>query len=234
MNSSQIAVLLQREFHNITSYFPRAKELKNHLVVFEIVDIKSVWGQYDSTAKVIRLSKNLIESHSWWNVVGVLKHELAHHLAHIRSGPFTGQHQSPHGIEFQKACDDLGVPYFFRGAGVDLDQESTWTPRKSNLENFGISDFGASKASHVHIEKIKKLMSLACSDNENEAKLAAEKIQVLLIKNQIELAEVTGENAIHENIIIEFETKRIPLYLKQIVQILFEPRCRLIFNSTST
>lgn len=203
-----IADLLIKEYQNIAHYYPRAKELNNHRVSIEIADISSLWGQYNPQTKIIRLSQKLFYSYSWWKIVGVLKHELAHHLVHIRQDLQTVHNHSenPHGIEFQKACDDLGISPMFRRAAIDLDAVL-------------FSEQSAQQTSAF--DKIKKLMSLACSDNPYESVRATEKIQELLVKHQLRF-EDSATVSEFEHLVIEFNSKRIPLYLKQIVQVLVD------------
>ena len=208
MNHPQIAAVLFKEYQNIAHYYTRAKELNNHRVSIEIADISSLWGQYNPQTNVIRLSQKLFNSYPWWKVIGVLKHELAHHLVHIRQELHSVHNHSenPHGTEFLKACDDLGMPAIFRRTTLDLDVVPL--PDHTNHQ------IGA-------FDKIKKLMSLACSDNPHEAERATEKIQELLVKHQLRY-EDNAAPPDFEHLIIEFKSKRIPLYLKQIVQVLVD------------
>lgn len=68
------------------------------------------------------------------------------------------------------------------------------------------------------IEKIKKLLSLANSDNEHEAQIASERAQALLLKHNI--TQATVDRAQAEFVGEKFEFKRKPVEMKFIHSIL--------------
>lgn len=68
------------------------------------------------------------------------------------------------------------------------------------------------------IEKIKKLLSLANSDNEHEAQIASERAQALLLKHNI--SQATVERAQAEFVGEKFDFKRKPVEMKFIHSIL--------------
>lgn len=203
MDKNFIYRSLVHEYQSIDLYY----RLRLKTVNFEICSGTSYWGQYDPKSATIKLAERLIHNHPWPVVVGVLKHELAHHYVYEK---FKNSDPSDHGPEFHKACEKLGVPLFFRRAQVDL-----------TLDDLDWKNDTILSAENPLFEKIKKLMSLACSENENEAKLASQKIQELITKNQITSFESeTAPQYQHLNIV--FKNSRVPLYIKQIVSILVE------------
>ena len=216
MDKNFILRSLVHEYRQINLYY----RLQLKAVHFEISSSLSYWGQYDPKSATIKLTERLIENYPWAIVIGVLKHELAHHYVYekFNRNDLSDQYQhdlyqhdlSDHGPEFRKACEKMGVPLFFRRAQVDLTlEELDW--KKDSLLS----------AENPLFEKIKKLMSLACSDNENEAQLASQKIQELITKNQITSFEnQTAPEYQHLNIV--FKNSRVPLYIKQIVSVLVE------------
>jgi hypothetical protein len=194
---------LIRDYQQLILYY----RLQLRTVNFEISSSTSYWGQYDPKSATIKLTERLIENHPWPVVLGVLKHELAHHYVHEK---FKNSDQSDHGPEFHKACEKLGVPLFFRRAQVDLTlNELDW--RHDSILS----------AENPLFEKIKKLMALACSENENEAQVASQKIQELLTKNQITSFENQAAPE-YQHLNILFKNSRVPLYIKQIISILVE------------
>lgn len=203
MDLAKIKMALVQDYRQICSYY----RLQLTTVNFEIVDTMSYWGQYDSKSKTIKLSERLIKSYSWSVVLGVLKHELAHHYVHEI---YKNSDLQYHGPEFRKACEKLGVPAFFQRAQVDL-----------TLEDLDWKTQSIVSEENPLFERIKKLMALACSDNENESRLASQKIQELITRNQITQIEVADQKN-YEHLTLFFKNSRTPLHIKQIVSILVE------------
>ncbi len=154
----------------------RRRRLKLPTPQIEFIDSDSRWGVYQSEFNAIRLSRKLLFQYPWHHVHGIFLHEVAHQLVawQIANGSKTGKGYAqnlPHGVLFQDACEKLGVPYLYRRATVEFD---------ANL------DQDVLVAAHPIIEKVKKLMALAQSANENEAQLAMERVQHLFAKYNLE------------------------------------------------
>jgi hypothetical protein len=145
--------------------------LKLHKPVFEIRDMKSQWGQWDPLTRTLTLSRLLIQQHGWQHVLGVLKHEMAHMVV---TEVFSGD--SSHGPDFQRACDLLGVPDEYRGAGLDLGE-----PLRTWQETVHVPEEDA-----IILRKVEKLLAMAESSNENEAFLAMARVQELIHKYNLE------------------------------------------------
>ena len=204
---TKIKNALVQDYRTICSYYG----LKLSIVNFEIVENMSYWGQYDPKSKTIRFNEQLIKIYSWPVVLGVLKHELAHHFVHeVYKNKLESTAILDHGPEFRKACEKLGVPAFFQRAQVDL-----------TLENLDWKTQSLVSEENPLFERVKKLMALACSDNENESRLASQKIQELITRNQITQIEVADQKN-YEHLTLVFKNLRTPLYIKQIVSILVE------------
>lgn len=158
---------LYAEFDSITYQY----RLKLRKPLFEIRDLESQWGQWDPLTRTLTISRKLILSHSWQHVLGVLKHEMAHQIVtEILKG------DSGHGPAFQKACDTLGVPPEFRGAGLDLGE-----PIRTWQETSDVPEEDA-----AILRKVEKLLAMAESTNENEAFLAMARVRDLFQKYNIE------------------------------------------------
>lgn len=177
--------------------FQYKSKLKPPLVT--IVEHTSFWGRWDPLLRCIEISEQLILTHGWDTVRNVLKHEMAHQVV----SEVFGHDDATHGKSFQKACDLLGLPAPFRSATGDLPQESS-TDRKPPP---------------ALLRKVEALLSLAQSDNQNEAKLAMQKAQVLLQKHH--LKELPHRNVDDYNyIIIETHKKKINAYQSRICSLL--------------
>ena len=178
-------------------------DLKKPLI--ELTDSKKKWGSWDPGNRTIRLSRNLINSHSWDVVLHVLKHEMAHQVV---SEIF--KEDSGHGKPFQKACSLIGVAAEFRGASGDI-------PR--------ILDDFHNKEDDPHLRKIllkaQKLLSLAESSNEHEASLAMEKANEFIRRYNLDRIEF-AKPADYVYVIINHKKKRIENYHRRICTILMD------------
>lgn len=155
------------EFESITFQF----RLNLRKPVFEIRDMKSQWGQWDPLTRTISISRSLIQAHGWQHVLGVLKHELAHmFVSEVLQG------DASHGPDFHRACEILGVPEEYRGAGLDLGE-----PLRTWQEMSEVPEEDA-----VVLRKVEKLLAMAESTNENEAFLAMARVQELIHKYNLE------------------------------------------------
>lgn len=204
---TKIKMALIQDYRQICSYY----RLQLSVVNFEIVENTSFWGQYDPKSKTIKFSERLIKTYTWPIVLGVLKHELAHHYVQ-ETYKNKNEHVDvqDHGPEFRKACEKLGVPAFFQRAQVDL-----------TLDDLDWKSQSLVSEENPLFERIKKLMALACSENENESRLASQKIQELITRNQITQIEVADQTQ-YEHLTLVFKNSRTPLYIKQTVSILVE------------
>lgn len=203
LDLTKIKKALIEDYRQICNYY----RLNLTTVNFEIVNHLSFWGQYDPKSKTIKLNHRLIANYPWPVVLGVLKHELAHHYVHEI---FKNSDLLDHGPEFRKACEKIGVPGFFQRAQVDL-----------TLDDLDWKNQALVSEENPLFERIKKLMALACSENENESRLASHKIQELITRNQIVQAELSAPPE-YKHYTIVFKNSRTPLYIKQIVSILVE------------
>lgn len=188
----------------------------------EIFDSETRWGEWDVTTRRIRLSRKLLTTHNWFQVVGILLHEMAHQLVDEEAGEFglganarseagdgeAAHGETAHGPAFRKACYRLGVPAEFSKASADLQSHS-----------FDWRDQVRDEATEKMLDKVKKLLALAESSNENEALLAMNRVRELYAKHNLEnLSTHANDDRIH--IILSRGSKRIESYEQQIVGIL--------------
>jgi SprT protein len=81
-----------------------AGRIANELRVEWNSRLKTAAGRADYRQKLISLNPRLSEHPA--EIDRTLRHELAHILAQFRAGP---RRIPPHGVEWQKACVDLGI-----------------------------------------------------------------------------------------------------------------------------
>lgn len=109
-----------------------------------------------------------------FQLVNIVRHEIAHYLAFIKYGTAI----LPHGSEFKSICKQLGWNEDVFGASMIVEAEA-------RLPN--------DKDSSV-LRKIEKLMALSTSSNPNEAEQALIKSQQLLLKYNIESKYIGNED----------------------------------------
>lgn len=164
-------------------------------------DTQRSWGVWDGPSRTIKISWRLISGYSWDLVVNILKHEMAHQLVqeHFRV-------DDGHGPLFQQACARLGLaPAFMRASG-DLPPSAP-----------GGAD--AAPATDRIMEKVRKLLSLAQSQNEHESLLAMKKVNELIAKYNI--GQIGARDAgDYSYAIINPKRQRIELYQRLICTIL--------------
>ena len=125
-------------------------------------------GSWDPALRRITISRRHILDDPWHEVMETLRHEMAHQYA----GEVLGADgEPPHGPGFREACRRLRC-----------DGEADTRPAADRPEPGGRV-----------VERVKKLLSLAGSPNENEARAAMDKARRLLLKYNVDLVEADGE-----------------------------------------
>lgn len=199
--SEKIILLeLRREFLEIA----KARKLKFQLANIQLFDSVTKWGEYDHAARMISISRNLIQKFSWAHVLGVLKHEMAHQWVYEN---YPSSDVNAHGKEFHLACEKLKLNSLYRSSKLELANENP--------------DFSVDEVANPLIEKVKKLMSLASSSNEHEASLAATKVRELYLKYNLEQVEL-GQKSEITHLLISTGKKRLSLIEKKIIAMLVE------------
>jgi hypothetical protein len=173
----------------------------------ELFDSETLWGQWDPATRTIRLARRLLKSYNWFQVNGILLHEMAHQYID-ECHPGGREDGKNHGEVFRAACAKLGVPAEFTKASADLQSHNLdWREQKRD------------EASEKMLEKVQKLLALAESSNENEAMLAMNRVRELYAKHNLErLQNQRDDDIIH--IVVTSGLKRIESYEQQIVGIL--------------
>ena len=150
------------EWHSINySYFKQVLRPP----VLQLSDTRSRLGQWNANLRSLDISRTLVLEYPWPEVVEVLKHEVAHQYV----DEVLGADETPHGPAFQNVCERLGI-----------DGRASGMPRAS--ETSASADVGSRT-----VERIRKLLALAQSPNQNEAENAATAARRLMLKFNIEV-----------------------------------------------
>lgn len=173
--------------------------------IIEISNAKKQWGSWDVDLRIMRISGDLIKRYSWDVTVNVLKHEMAHQIVTDLFNTNDG-----HGGLFQAACKMIGLPEEFRGAGGDLSRKI-----------IDFRDQDTYPQNGRMLDKVRKLLSLAQSQNENEAYLAMKKANEFIEKYNIDRLE-RNRSSKYVCAIIDHKKKRIENYQRRIGTILRE------------
>ena len=122
-------------------------------------------GQWMPTIRTISFSRMWVQTTPWTTVIEVLKHEMAHQYV---SEILKVHNEPPHGPAFRSVC-----------AQFHIDSRAQ-----------GIPDVVDKKSSKV-VDKIQKLLALAQSPNEHEAKLALQKARQWMNEYELEWSQRT-------------------------------------------
>ena len=124
-------------------------------------------GQWMPTIRTISFSRMWVQTTPWTTVIEVLKHEMAHQYV---SEILKVHNEPPHGPAFRSVC-----------AQFHIDSRAQ-----------GLPDVVDKKSSKV-VDKIQKLLALAQSPNEHEAKLALQKARQWMNEYELEWSQRTRE-----------------------------------------
>ncbi|MGE3681724.1 MAG: SprT-like domain-containing protein [Bdellovibrionales bacterium] len=191
----------------------RARKVSLRPIAITLFDSETKWGQFDELTRTISISRKLVNEHPWDHVLGVLLHEMAHQYVAEQEGTARAHpqhHERPHGEAFQTACTRLGVPAQFAKAGLDLQScDLDWRSEARD------------DASEKILDKVRKLLALANSTNENEALLAMEKVRELYARYNLEAMHQSSQrNFVH--LVITHGKKRMESWEQRTISILTE------------
>lgn len=166
-----------------------------NIVVFED---NTRLGYFDSRTYELGLSKKLMYQAHDRVLKNVIRHELAHFLAHIIYGP-----EVLHGEEFKNIC---------RKFGWDTEVERAYG--NIILENEKLE--GDLKTEKL-LERLKKLLALTSSDNPHERELATLKANQLLLDHNLDMARQNhpDDETVYVKRVLEAtrkQTKHIVIY----------------------
>jgi hypothetical protein len=122
-----------------------------------------VLGRWIASERTIELSRPLVCERPWIEVTDVLRHEMAHQFVEEVLGVLD---EPPHGPTFRRVCAERAIDA--RAAGDPDGAQSD--PETARM-----------------LEKVRKLLALAGSENQHEAELAMRRAQELMLKHQLAL-----------------------------------------------
>ncbi len=122
-----------------------------------------VLGRFIARERTIELSRSLVLERPWGEVVEVLRHELAHQFV---EEVLRVVDEPPHGPTFRRVCAERAIDA--RAAGRP--QAALGDPKVAQL-----------------VEKVRRLLALAGSENEHEAELAMRRARELMLKHELSL-----------------------------------------------
>lgn len=146
-------------------------------IMIVAIDDEQRLGYFDAESCTIGINKCLMYTAKERVIKDLLRHELAHYFTFIAYRDSNEAYTS-HGPAFQSICDTYGIAAHVRRATMDV-----------RAENDAIEgDLGSEEV----IAKVRKLMSLAASDNENEAALATLRANELIMKHNLDAIAAAG------------------------------------------
>ena len=120
-------------------------------------------GHWEREARLLSLAHHHIWTHAWDEVLGTLKHEMAHQYV----DEVLGGDERPHGPQFARACQLL-----------EIDAHASGSPRPREADE-------QSKT----LRRVQKLLALATSANRHEAEAAMAAANTLLLRYNLELPQ---------------------------------------------
>ncbi len=140
---------------------------------FGLSDGGSKLGRWRSESRTIELSRAFIMERAWAEVREVLAHEMAHQYVSEVLGVTD---ETAHGPAFRRTCERMGI--LARAGGV--------------LQGLPEAD-GEPRV----LRRIRKLLALAQSPNEHEARLAAARAQRLMLEHNLAEADTGRAQPYH-------------------------------------
>jgi len=134
--------------------------------VLVLTDTTKRLGQWSANRRMLELSRTLVLSRPWLEVTSVLEHEMAHQYV---DEVLRVVDEPPHGATFTRVCAERGIHARAAGAPIAATAEAVIEDRV--------------------IERIRKLLALASSENQHEAELAMKKAHELMLRHNIEQSE---------------------------------------------
>lgn len=180
-------------------YYPELK-VPQYIKVVAFEDYtKLAYHKIDTVGRhIIGLNKTLLYKANEKVIKDIVKHELAHAITFLTYG----SNVDTHGKEFKYICKKLGAK---PDSTADLEKENHLLKDDEEVDKL--------------ISKVKKLLQLSSSDNENESELATLKANQLLLKHNLKHQHLHNDK--EEIYTVElFHCKRMTTKMKVIADIL--------------
>jgi len=195
---------LQSEFQLVCSWYRIALAPP----AFRLTDSRTTLGAWDPAARTISISSVLINESSWDTVINVLKHEMAHQYVHEFMGRGA---EMPHGQAFAEACGKLGIQHPFNIATGDTPRIFTDPDRHDPDPEYD-----------RRVAKVRKMLSLAGSANENEAAAAMSKANAFIRKYNLERLLDQGRPTRYRYMVKNTGKRRLQIIERRIASLLMD------------
>ncbi|MCR4574427.1 MAG: DUF2786 domain-containing protein [Lentisphaeria bacterium] len=168
--STQIILAISEIWqHAIWNHVPRKSWNLVPKPTFALNDDMHAWGRWIGGAdRLMEIKTALVLEHPWYAVIDVVLHETAHQLVELFA-PDCGE--PPHGERFKWFCRLLGANATASGDYPPLDVQVFVDDVKEQESPIAL--------------RIRKLLALSNSPNENEAKMAMMKARELMAKHDM-------------------------------------------------
>jgi hypothetical protein len=133
----------------------------------ELSTASSRLGRWVPATRTIEIARSLVVGGTWGQVVEVLKHEMVHQFVWEILG---ARDETPHGPVFRALCEKMGI-----------DAAAAGVPESGDTDRI--------------VERVGKLLALAGSTNEHEARAAMAAAQRLMLKHNLDVVASSGSSA---------------------------------------
>ena len=174
--------------------------------VIELIESDHRYGYWQRASRTIGISRQVILIHGWDATIHVLKHEMAHQIC----DEMFDCHGSAHDGDFHRACNLLGLPEKFARAQID--------PQCFSSAVASCEDRRESRSKLI--EKVRKILALSNSANENEARLALETAVRLMQRHELAESEIELQQDDLTYVIISLARRRVCFYQRLIASLL--------------
>jgi hypothetical protein len=164
--------LLENAYYNFLEPFPMVEK-----AMLDFRPTVSTWGHWSPEERAIILCEDLLRQDRWEPMKGVLGHETAHQIAQ-ELYPLSTRNETSHGPTFMRICRKIGLDPFYTRATIPSDGFGVRPPRPAG------PDVEDGELKPV-LERVKKLLALAGSENENEAALALSAAERILARHSL-------------------------------------------------
>lgn len=156
---------------------------------FVVFEKKNTLAYFEPGTYRLGFNKTLMYEAKAEILKDILRHELAHYFTHV----FYPHHETPHGKEFHEMCDKFGWKRNVSDASIELIKENEKIEGDLKTEEL--------------LTKVKKLLTLAKSDNPHEAELATLKANQLIMKHNLNfLPEEESDYVLYTERVYESKT----------------------------
>jgi len=182
---------------------------KKPSIIFK--DMAGHLGTYSHSLVEITLATDFVKNYSWFDVVDVFRHEMAH-MATDFMKEIVGTTETSHGDLFNMVCKKLSA---------DPAARTAYVPLSERIETDVNDGYDSIKA------KVEKLFSLATSSNKNEADAAMFKAHQIMEKynvDEIQENQDRGFNSIYLGDVL-LKRKRADRKLYALLQDFYFVKC---------